>query len=65
MAGVTFDSNKIAFAILREPGRYGDAQVQGLAPNHGVDTNFFGFVSTAPITGLTLKTARRTAGASG
>lgn len=105
VAGITFDSTKIAFAILGEPGRYGGAQifsgqspdldpsdvvislgglqafgltygayvttpgtpvtitlssgevfVQNLPPNSGVDTNFFGFVSTAPIAGLTLRT---------
>lgn len=105
VAGVTFDSTKIPFAILGEPGRYGGAQifsgqspdldpsdvvitlgglsvfgltygayvttpgtavtitlssgdvfVQQLPPNSGVDTNFFGFVSTTPIAGLTLKT---------
>lgn len=105
VAGITFDSTKIAFAILGEPGRYAGAQifsgqspdldpsdvvislggllafgvtygayvttpgtpvtitlssgevfVQNLPANSGVDTNFFGFVSTAPIAGLTLKT---------
>ena len=105
VAGVTFDSTKIAFAILGEAGRYGGANifsgqsadtdpsdvvislggvlafgvtygayvttpatpvtitlssgevfVQNLPANSGVDTNFFGFVSTAPIAGLTLKT---------